>query len=159
MRLLRHHGWDRRFHSAVRSLNSRMDEIQAAVLRAKLPHLDAWTAHRRAIARRYDEALSRTSIVAAAHAAWCEPSYYLYVVRTTARDALRAHLAGAGVESDIHWPEAPHLQPAYSYLGYGKGSVPETERLCDEVLTIPMFAELTEAEVERVCRALAAFGG
>jgi dTDP-4-amino-4,6-dideoxygalactose transaminase len=157
LRLLRSHGWDRRFHSAVRSMNSRMDEINAAVLRAKLPNLDAWNERRRAIARRYDEALAGSSIRRASSAGWAAPCYYLYVVTTPERDALRQSLIDSGIAPDVHWPEPPHLQPAYEYLGYGRGSLPVTERLCDEVLTIPMFPELTDAEVDRVCTALQAF--
>ena len=165
LRRLRHHGWDRRFHSAESSLNSRMAEIQAAVLRAKLPKLEGWNARRRAIARRFDAALAGSSVQPAAKAPWAEPCYYLYVVRTREREALRRALGEAGIASDVHWPEPPHLQPAFASLGYGRGSpstgsgrrLPVTERLCDEVLTIPMFPELTDAEVERICAALRAF--
>jgi len=166
LRRLRHHGWDRRFHSAVSSMNSRMDEVQAAVLRAKLRRLDAWNERRRAIARRFDAALPQGgSVHAAARAPWAEPCYYLYVVRTARRDGLRLALQEAGIASDVHWPEPPHLQPAFASLGYGRGSpstgsgrrLPVTERLCAEVVTIPMFAELTEGEVERICAVLRAF--
>ncbi len=157
IRMLRQHGWDSRFHSAVRSLNSRMDEVHAAVLRAKLAHLDRWNAGQREIAARYDEALAGTRVTPAPHADWCEPSNYLYVVRTPHRRAFREHLTAIGIASDVHWPETPHLQPAYEYLGYGKGSLPVTERLCDEVVSIPMFPELTDAEVDRVCAALRSF--
>ncbi|MGE0058641.1 MAG: DegT/DnrJ/EryC1/StrS family aminotransferase, partial [Dehalococcoidia bacterium] len=89
IRMLRQHGWDRRFHSAISSLNSRMDEIHAAVLRAKLPRLDGWNARRTSIAREYDLALKGTSIIPATKAEWAEPSYYLYVARTPERDRLR----------------------------------------------------------------------
>jgi dTDP-4-amino-4,6-dideoxygalactose transaminase len=157
-RRLSHHGWDRRFHSAERALNSRMDEIHAAVIRLKLGRLDAWNNRRRAIAKRYDKALAGTSIAAAPKASWAEPSYYLYVVATPQRDELRAALTEAGIATDVHWPEPPHLQPAYAGLGYGRGSLPVTERLCDEVLTIPMFPEMTEGEVGHVCEALRRFG-
>ena len=154
LRMLRQHGWDRRFHSAVPSLNSRMDEIHAAVLRVKLPHLDAWNQRRGAIATRFDAALADTDVVPATHAPWAQPSYYLYVLRSPRRDDRRAALTEAGIGSDVHWPEPPHLQPAYTHLGYQKGSLPVTERLCNEVLTIPMFPELTDAEVDRICSVL-----
>jgi dTDP-4-amino-4,6-dideoxygalactose transaminase len=153
-RILRHHGWDSRFHSAVVSMNSRMDEIQAAVLRAKLPHLDGWNQRRAAIAARYDEALKHTGIRPAAKARWAQPSYYLYVITTPHRDALREGLRSKGIDTDIHWPETPHLQPAYEHLGYKRGSLPVTERLCNEVLTLPMFPEMTDTEVDRICAAL-----
>ena len=159
VRLLRQHGWDRRYHSVQASLNSRMDEIHAAVLRAKLPHLETWNARRRAIARRYDAALAGASSAQAAPAAnWAEPSYYFYVLRTKDRPALQATLAEAGIGSDISWPEPSYLQPAYEYLGYKRGDLPVTEQLCDEVLTIPVFPELTDAEVDRICKALHSFG-
>ena len=154
LRMLRSHGWDRRFHSAVSSLNSRMDEIQACVLRAHLPYLDRWNKRRREIAARYDAALESSSVRPASHASWATPSYYLYVVATPARDSLRAAFDAANIATDIHWPEPPHLQPAFAALGYGPGSLPVTEHLCNEVLTIPMFPELTDAEVERVCAVL-----
>jgi dTDP-4-amino-4,6-dideoxygalactose transaminase len=157
LRLLRGHGWDTRFHSAVSSMNSRMDEIQAAVLRAKLPLLDLWNQRRLAIASRYDAALHGASIRPATHERWATPSYYLYVVAAPAREDLRRALDAKGIASDVHWPEPPHLQPAFATLGYGRGSLPVTERLCGEVLTLPMFPEMTGAEVDRVCAALRQF--
>ncbi|HLF78082.1 MAG TPA: DegT/DnrJ/EryC1/StrS family aminotransferase [Dehalococcoidia bacterium] len=158
LRLLRYHGWDGRFHSAVSSTNSRMDEIQAAVLTAKLPSLDAWNDRRREIAHRYDLALADSDIVRpAARAEWAVPSYYLYVVTTSKREELRCALTEAGIASDIHWPEPPHLQPAFSDLGYSRGTLPVTERLCDEVLTLPMYAELTDDEVDSICATLRSF--
>ena len=154
---LRNHGWDRRFHSAVSSMNSRMDEIHAAVLRTKLSRLDGWNARRAEIARRYASALAGTNVAAAPAAEWATPSFYLYVVRTQRREALRVALKDAGIGSDVHWPEPPHLQPAFEHLGYGRGSLPVTERLCDEVVTIPMFPELKDDEVGRVCDLLRRF--
>jgi dTDP-4-amino-4,6-dideoxygalactose transaminase len=156
LRELRSHGWDRRFHSAESALNSRMDEIHAAVLRLKLGKLDAWNARRAEIARRYDAALAGTDLTPSPRAEWALPSYYLYVVLSPRRDETRKALADAGIATDVHWPEPPHLQPAFAHLGYGRGSLPVTERLCDEVITLPMFPELTDAEVDRVCDALGA---
>jgi dTDP-4-amino-4,6-dideoxygalactose transaminase len=157
LRVLKSHGWDKRFHSAVSSRNSRMDEIHAAVLRAKLPRLDAWNRRRAEIAARYDDALSGTAVRPAPRASWAGPSYYLYVLATPRRDALRAELRARSIDSDVHWPEPPHLQPAFAGLGYGRGSLPITERLCGEVLTLPMFPEMSEAEVDRVCGVLRDF--
>jgi dTDP-4-amino-4,6-dideoxygalactose transaminase len=134
-----------------------MDEIQAAVLRAKLPHLDSWNSRRNEIAHRYDEAVAGSNLHPAPRAVWATPCYYLYVVATIGRDALREELKSSGIDSDIHWPEPPHLQPAFAALGYRSGSLPVTERLCDEVLTLPMFPEMTDEEVERVCAALREF--
>lgn len=154
IRMLRQHGWDRRFHSAVSSMNSRMDEIHAAVLRAKLLKIDGWNARRQIIAKRYDEALAGTSVKPASKAEWADPSYYLYVVLTPDREGLRAKLKEDSIATDVYWPEPPHLQPAFDDLGYGKGSLPVTERLCDGVVALPMFPEMTDDEVDRVCVAL-----
>jgi dTDP-3-amino-2,3,6-trideoxy-4-keto-D-glucose/dTDP-3-amino-3,4,6-trideoxy-alpha-D-glucose/dTDP-2,6-dideoxy-D-kanosamine transaminase len=154
VRLLRQHGWDRRYHSIQASLNSRMDEIHAAVLRAKLPHLDRWNARRRAIAARYDAALAGSTVRPAPAADWAAPAYYFYVVGSPDRRELQATLNSAGIATDISWPEPPYLQPAYTHLGYGRGDLPITERLCDEVLTIPMFPDLNDAEVEHICATL-----
>jgi dTDP-4-amino-4,6-dideoxygalactose transaminase len=150
IRMLRQHGWDRRFHSAESALNSRIDEIQAAVLRTKLPHLDSWNRRRAQIARRYDETLADTSIRPATHARWAEPSYYLYVAVTPDRDELRTALKELGVSTDVYWPEPLHLQPAFAHLGYSPGSLPVSEALCDGVVALPMFPEMTDDEVERV---------
>lgn len=157
VRMLRQHGWDRRFHSAVSALNSRMDEIHAAVLRAKLPKLDAWNQKRAAIAREYDRAIEGTSILPAPKAGWAEPSYYLYVARTPERDRLRSEFKERNISTDVYWPETPHLQPAFAHLGYGPGSLPVTEALCHEVVSLPLFPEMTAEEVERVCDALRSF--
>lgn len=158
VRLLRQHGWDRRYHSIETSLNSRMDEIHGAVLRAKLPRLDGWNARRREIARRYDAALEGSTVRPAPHAGWAEPCYYFYVAGSADRLELQQSLTAAGVGTDISWPEPPYLQPAYERFGYARGDLPVTERLCDEVLTIPMFPDLTDEEVARVCAALHSFG-
>jgi dTDP-4-amino-4,6-dideoxygalactose transaminase len=90
----------------------------------------------------------------APHAAWAEPAYYFYVVTTPQREAFRAALTEAGIGTDVSWPEPPHLQPGYSHLGYKRGDLPVTERLCDEVVTIPMFPTLTNAEVDYICEHL-----
>jgi dTDP-4-amino-4,6-dideoxygalactose transaminase len=131
-----------------------MAEIHAAVLRLKLGKLDTWNARRAEIAARYDEALKGTDLTPSPRAAWAVPSYYLYVLRSPRRDETRRALAEAGITTDVHWPEPPHLQPAFASLGYRPGSLPVTEMLCDEVITLPMFPELTDAEVDRVCDAL-----
>ncbi len=154
LEMLRNHGWRPRFHSLVSSLNSRMDEINAAVLSAKLGHLAAWNRRRRAIARRYDEALKTTSITPAPKASWAKPSYYLYVVRAPDRERLRGELQDAGIDTDVHWPEPLHLQPAFADVGPGRGGLPVAEELCEQVVTLPMFPELTDAEVDRICTTL-----
>lgn len=154
LRRLRVHGWDRRFHSAESSLNSRMDEFHAAVLREKLPHLAEWNARRIQIASQFDQALQGKSTCPASRADWAVPSYYLYVIGTPQRDEARKILLEAGITTDVHWPEPPHRQPAFANLGYKGQELAVTERLCDEVITIPIFPEMTDTEIERVCSAL-----
>ncbi len=157
LKRLRYHGWERRFHSTVTSMNSRMDEIQAAVLRAKLPRLEDWNRRRRDIAERYDAALSSAGLKKAPKADWASPAYYLYVAASRFREQFRSHLATAEIDTDIHWPSPPHLQPAFAHLGYGEGSLPLTEQLCREVVSLPMFAELTRDEVDSVCEKIKGF--
>lgn len=154
VRTLRYHGWDARFHSSASSMNSRMDEIQAAVLRAKLSYLDTWNRRRQEIAACYDSELLRVGLRPAPHQPWATPAYYIYVAASGARDALREYLEASGIGTDVHWPSLPHLQPAFADLGYVEGSFPIAERLCQEVVTLPMYPELSPREVERICRAL-----
>ncbi len=155
VRLLRQHGWDRRYHSVESSMNSRISEINAAVLREKLRRLDEWNGRRRAIARTYDSALLRCSIRRAPSARWAFSGYYLYVLRTSRRAQLASYLASRGVSTDVHWPEPPHLLPAFRRLGYREGSFPVAESLCREVLSIPIFPEMTEVEARYVRNAIA----
>ncbi len=148
---LRTYGWRGKYRVAASGgMNSRMDEVQAAALRVKLPRLDAWNARRREIARRY-----RASIANPAIALPPEPDasdvVHLYVVRARARDALRAHLAEAGVATDVHYPVPDHRQAGWN--GTASPSLVRTERACAEVLTLPCYPELTEAEIAAVAAA------
>ena len=147
-RLLRGYGWRQRYLSETHGINSRLDELQAAILRVKLRHLDAANDERRRRAALYDEALK--GIAVPVTAAWAEPVYHLYVVEVDGRDELKAALNAAGVGTDIHYPVPSHLQPACSDLGMGKGSLPETEGLASRVLSLPMYPELPIEHVERV---------
>jgi dTDP-4-amino-4,6-dideoxygalactose transaminase len=147
-RLLRAYGWRQQYTSEIRGANSRLDELQAAVLSVKLAHLEAWNAARRSLAARYDAGLRGVEPPRALPQA--HHVYHLYVVRAPRRDQLRAHLAERGVGSGIHYALPSHLQPAYADLGLGPGSLPHTERAAREVLSLPLYPELEEAEVERV---------
>ena len=148
VRLLRSYGWRQQYRSELKGTNSRLDELQAAVLSVKLRHLDTWNAARRAIAARYDAGL-RGIQTPVAHPE-SEHVYHLYVVRSNRRDALRAYLAERGVGTGIHYPLPAHLQPAYEQLGAGPGSLPETERSAGEILSLPIYPELEPAEVDRI---------
>jgi dTDP-4-amino-4,6-dideoxygalactose transaminase len=148
VRLLRMYGWSRQYYSEIKGTNSRHDEIQAAILRVKLRHLDESNTRRRALAARYEAGLRGVATPTALPET--EHVYHLYVVRSARRDALRSALADVGIGTGIHYPLPAHLQPAYENLDLGPGSLPETERAAEEVLSLPLYPELTEAEVDRV---------
>jgi dTDP-4-amino-4,6-dideoxygalactose transaminase len=163
LRLLATHGMSPRYYHKLVGVNSRLDTIQAAVLRVKLPHLDRWTARRSANARRYAElfaarglahALGLPSETAPARHGWNQ-----YVVRIPdgRRDALRKHLADAGIGTEIYYPVPLHLQECFATLGYREGSLPETERAARETLALPIYAELTQSEQEQVVARIADF--
>jgi dTDP-4-amino-4,6-dideoxygalactose transaminase len=154
LRMLRNHGQQERYHHVLPSLNSRFDDLQAAVLSVKLPHLDAWNERRRRIARRYREALAGAPLALPAEMPWAEHNYHLFVVRVEGREAFRQRLAELGVASDVHYPLPVHRQPAYRRLGYRRGSLPVSEWAAERVVSLPMFPELTDEEVERVAGAV-----
>ncbi len=155
LRRLRQYGWEDRYVSAVRGgINTRLDEMQAAVLRVKLKHLDAWNQARRDLAAIYAQKLAKAPLVLPTERAGARHVYHLYVVRSAQRDALRQHLQQNGIGSGIHYPVPVHLQPGYVHLGSGAGTFPVTERAAQQVLSLPMFPELTAAEVQRVARHL-----
>ncbi|MCU1236056.1 MAG: DegT/DnrJ/EryC1/StrS aminotransferase [Candidatus Solibacter sp.] len=147
VRSLRQYGWSSKYHSAEYGRNSRLDEMQAAILRTKLPHLDAWNARRREIAATYNSALGIDSEIGDDCVA------HLYVMRTPAREEVRGALAARGIATDIHYPVPDHLQPSAPRTGV---HLPATEQAAREVLTLPCYAELEEAEVAAVVEALVA---
>lgn len=153
VRALRHGGQRATYRHELLGTNSRLDEIQAAILRAKLPHLDGWNRRRRNLAARYDVGLEGVGDLARPVVpAEAEHVYHQYVVRTSLRDALRDYLDGAGVTTSIHYPCGLHLQPAFADLGYERGSCPNAEKLAAEVLSLPIFPQLTAGEAEQVIR-------
>jgi dTDP-4-amino-4,6-dideoxygalactose transaminase len=154
VRRLRNYGQSDRYHHEVLGLNSRLDELQAAVLRVKLRHLDAWTAARRERAARYPAALARA--IPPTEAPWAQHVYHLYVVRVPQRAAVQEALARAGIGTLIHYPVPAHLQRAYAFLDVARGSLPVTERLAEEVLSLPLYPELPLAQVDEVAATLEA---
>jgi dTDP-4-amino-4,6-dideoxygalactose transaminase len=151
MRRLREYGWRERYVSETEGWNSRLDEIQAAVLRVKLRHLDAENARRRAIATLYDEALGGTSLVRPRVAPSAVPVFHQYVVRSAARDALIDAFSGRGVRLLIHYPEPVHRQPAYRDLAIaGPAGLSKTEEICREIVSLPMHPYLTDEQVRTV---------
>lgn len=155
VRLLRQYGWSEHYISSIRGINSRLDELQAGILRVKLRHLDAWNARRRQLADLYRELLSGTDLVLPAQNTG--HVYYQFVIRHPRRDALREYLKDRGIHTLVHYPVPIHLQPAYTDLGYPSGSLPMTERTSREVLSLPIYPELTEEMVRLVCQAILDF--
>jgi dTDP-4-amino-4,6-dideoxygalactose transaminase len=158
VRVFRDHGSRVRYEHEVVGRNARMDEIQAAILNVKLPHLAEWNERRRAHAAQLSAALAGTSVVLP------EPGgpevyevFHLYVVTHPRRDELKQQLLDRGINTGIHYPTPIHLQPAYASLGYATGDFPVSERLAREVLSMPMYAELSEEQIERIADAVREF--
>ena len=157
VRLLRNYGTRVKYMNEVQGFNSRLDEIQAAVLRVKLQRLDAWNARRRQVAARYLDALKDTQVTLPRVPAWADPSWHLFVVRSRRRDALQRHLREAAVGTLIHYPVAPHLQPAYRSLGFRRGRLPLSEAIHREALSLPIGPHLTDDQASRVIQAVGSF--
>ena len=151
LRRIRVHGGARQYYHDEVGYNSRLDALQAAVLLAKLPHLAGWSAKRRDNAAYYDRALQGVGdIQPVAVDSNNESIYNQYTIRTASRDALQKHLTARGIGTAIYYPLPLHLQPCFAYLGYEKGSIPESERAAGEVLSLPVFPELTRAQLDEV---------
>jgi dTDP-4-amino-4,6-dideoxygalactose transaminase len=156
IRLLRAWGEETRYEHKYRGFNYRMDGIQGAVLGVKLKHLEAWTEARRTHAKTYAHALADSNVIPPVERNRTRHVYHVYVVRAQERDALRARLTDAGVQTGVHYPIPVHLQPAYRDLGYSAGDFPVSERAASEVLSLPIYPELTEAQIHTIagiCRA------
>ncbi len=153
--LLREYGWRERYVSDVAGFNSRLDELQAAILRVKLKYLDEENVRRREIARIYDDRLAPTSLRLPERPVGVESVYHQYVARCDERDGLREHLREQGVGTLVHYPVPVHLQPAYrNRVPVHRGALPATEQAARQVLSLPMHAQLSDAQVERVCEAI-----
>lgn len=158
VRMRRDHGSRKRYHHELVGMNGRLDEVQAAVLRAKLPHLDDWNATRRAHAAYYTAQLAGLpELVCPTAVADGEHVFHLYVLQVPRRDDLVAFLKERGVGAGIHYPVPCHLQPAFADLGYARGDLPVTERLVDRIISLPMYPELSEAQREYVVEQVRAF--
>ena len=159
LRALREHGQSTRYYHPIVGYNARLDEIQAAILRIKLRHLDLWNARRQAIAARYNELFAGTDIITPEIPAGGRHVFYCYAIRVTGgrRDALRAHLTERGIGTQIHYPVPIHMQEAAQFLGYRKGDLPVTEKVAGEVLSLPMYPELTDAQIDRVATGVTEF--
>jgi dTDP-4-amino-4,6-dideoxygalactose transaminase len=143
VRMLRDWGAEKKYHHVLKGYNFRMEGIQGAVLRVKLRHLEKWTEARRAAARRYDQLLPGAGVGLPRQMDYSRHVYHIYAVRTTERAALQEALTARGVQTGIHYPVPVHLLPAFSDLGHKAGDFPHSERAANEVLSLPMFPELT----------------
>jgi len=157
VRLLRDHAQASRHHHVELGFNWRMDGFQGAILSIKLKQLDQWNTRRRAIAAKYRSAFSNLrNLRFLAENSWAEPSWHIFPVFCSARDELRRLLELRGVSTGIHYPTPIHLQPAYQWLGVPRGELPHTERMAAEEISLPMFAELSDQEVDDVIAAVVA---
>ena len=154
VRVLGNYGSRRKYHNEVKGFNSRLDEIQAAVLGAKLPGLDNATARRREIARRYLEGMRGLPLLLPEVPAFAEPAWHLFVVRHRDRDGFQRRLTERGIGTLIHYPVPPHLQPAYAELGWKRGRLPIAEAIHAEVLSLPIWPGMTDDVVEQVVAAV-----
>ncbi len=159
LRRLRSYGSEQKYVHAERGANSRLDELQAALLRVKLAHLDEWNERRRRVARRYEEALAGLALDRPPMDLVDESAWHLYVVRTPERDELQSALRAAGVETLIHYPTPPHRQGAYADDPVSARSLPVAERLAAEVLSLPIGPHLTDAHLQTVTHSLRTEGG
>ena len=157
LRLLRNYGQKRKYHHESMGYNSRLDELQAAVLKVKLRHLDEWNQARRKHAQYYTTLLEGYDLACPYEASHGSPVYHLYVVRSPRREQLRNFLEKRGIDTQIHYPIPVHLQKIYASLGYSRGSLTATESIAAEVISLPMYPELTEEKIELVCEAVQLF--
>jgi dTDP-4-amino-4,6-dideoxygalactose transaminase len=152
--LLRNYGSKQKYVNAEPGVNSRLDPIQAAVLRVKLSVLDEWTERRRAIAAVYSERMADTGLILPAVLENTDPVWHLYVVRTAERDAVQMKLSQAGIGTLIHYPIPPHMQAAYASLGIPTDDLPLAKRMADEMISLPIGPHLTSDEMDAVLACL-----
>ena len=154
IRMLRDWGQDRKYHHVLRGFNYRMEGFQGAILRVKLRHLEAWTEARRAVVRQYDELLADAGVETPKEMPWGRHVYHVYTLRTDDRDGLQSALQADGIQTGIHYPVPAHLQPAYADLGYGRGAFPRSEAAAEQVLSLPLYPELSPHAVAQVAGAI-----
>jgi dTDP-4-amino-4,6-dideoxygalactose transaminase len=161
LRVLRVHGSRIKYQYEVVGINSRLDELQAAILRVKLPHLQPWTASRERNAEHYRLLFRQFGLDKIVQLPSVRPKgehvYNQFTIRIPQRNQVRDHLKGQGIGTEVYYPGSLHLQKAFSYLGYKAGDFPEAERASSDVLALPIFPELTESQQQRVVSEIAAF--
>jgi dTDP-4-amino-4,6-dideoxygalactose transaminase len=156
IRMLRDHGQSRKYYHDIEGYNGRLDAIQAGILQVKLKRLPEWNARRREAAARYRELFIEAGAreLGPYEPEWAKAVYHLYVIRAHGRDGLMRRLAEAGIGAGIHYPVPLHLQKAYEWLGYRAGDFPIAERTAPEIVSLPMFPQLTQEQQHRVVKAM-----
>lgn len=157
VRMLRDHGRRSKYEHEILGYGERLDALQAAILAAKLPHLETWTERRRALARRYHQLLVGAPVELPEEMPGTRMVYHIYAIRTSHRDALLQHLNAQGIGAGIHYPIPLHLQPSLRYLGYQPGDFPEAERASQEVLSLPLYPEMTDEQQDMIVEAIRQF--
>ena len=154
VRMLRDWGQERKYHHVLKGFNYRMEGLQGAILRVKLRHLERWTEARRQHAKEFAAHLRDSGVTTPVEAPYARHVFHVYAVRTADRASLQRVLQSNGISSGIHYPVPVHLQPAYADLGYKQGDFPESERAANEVLSLPMYPELSQTDVELIAAAV-----
>ncbi len=157
MRMLRTHGWKKKYYSEEVGYNSRLDALQAAILQAKFPHVDEWNQKRRAIAHYYSKQLALLGVSVPVECDWGKHVYHLYIIRSNRRNELQAFLKQKGIASEVYYPLPPHLCTPCRKFGYQEGDFPHAERASQETLALPLYPELTEAQQDEVIAAIQEF--
>jgi len=154
IRMLRDWGQDRKYHHVLKGFNYRMEGFQGAILRVKLRHLERWTEARRAVVNLYNQHLADSGVETPTEMPWARHVYHVYTLRADDRDGLQASLQADGIQTGIHYPVPAHLQPAYADLGYGRGAFPQAETAANQVLSLPLYPELSSQAVAEVAGAV-----
>lgn len=157
MRMLRAHGWKKKYYSEMVGYNSRLDAMQAAILQAKFPYLDSWNEKRRELSKRYTEHLAPLGIVTPVEREWAKHVYHLYIIRTSNRDALQAFLKEKGIASEVYYPLPPHLSVPCRKYGYKEGDFSHAEKAAKETLALPLYPEMSLAQQDEVIAAVREF--
>jgi dTDP-4-amino-4,6-dideoxygalactose transaminase len=161
MKMIRDHGQAKKYYHDIEGYNGRLDAIQAGWLSVKLRHLTKWNEARRTLAHRYHELFeeAKGAVVTPVEAPWTKGVYHLYVIRVQDREALLAFLSDAGIGAGVHYPIPLHLQKAYQHLNFKKGEFPVTERVAAEIVSLPMFPQMTDKQADEVAKSVREFAG
>ena len=154
IRMLRDWGQDRKYHHVLRGFNYRMEGLQGAILRVKLRHLDQWTEARRAAASKYNGLLVDCGVELPTEMPWARHVYHVYTVQTEDRDAMQMALQAEGIQTAVHYGIPAHLQPAYADLGYSRGAFPKSEKAAENVLSLPLYPEISDSQIQKVARCM-----